>query len=380
MKVLFVIDTLEVGGAEKSILEMALHFSKTDISVCHLYKGDQLKSDCEAAGIKVYSLQLQGQYSFYQAYTKLKQVIEREKPDLVHSALLRSSLVSRVLCHRLKIPLMGSLVADSYSSERYRSSNFLRKLKLFFFQVVDRLTVHWCHHFIAISQTIALSNARHLKIKSTDITVIYRGRQISSYSKIVSSPSNDQPFQFITVGRLVGSKGHVDLIHSFCEQNIRQRSAKLLIVGKGPEQKKLQRLITENQLEETILLLGERNDVPALLSHSNAFLFPSHYEGLGGALIEAMMSGLPVICSDIPVFREYVNPSETGLLAPVANPKEWSKLIAWVMDHQTEALAMGQKAQQMASLRFDIRIITAKYEQLYYTVYENSATRYQKAI
>jgi glycosyltransferase involved in cell wall biosynthesis len=369
-KVLFVIDTLEIGGAEKSMLDMAVYFKGTQLVVCHLYCGDELKSAYQAVGVRVHSLNVSGDYSFYNAYQRLKHVVELERPDILHATLLRASLVSRVLCYVFKIPLIGSWVSDSYGAERYSKIGLLRKLKLFFFQMLDRVTASSVTHFIAISETVAASNASRLRIPPDKVTVLYRGRDFNRFSSRQGSRfAGDQVFQFLTVGRLVQSKGHQYLIRAFCREEMLERSCKLAIVGKGPEYEKLHKFIQESKCQNRIELLGERNNVAELMARADAFLFPSYYEGLGGALIEAMMTGLPVICSDIPTFREFIRDGENGLLAQAGNTETWSKQARWIMDHPEEAALLGKSAQETARIKFDLETISSKYEHLYASVY-----------
>ncbi|HYH15022.1 MAG TPA: hypothetical protein VD794_07375, partial [Flavisolibacter sp.] len=82
-KVLFVIDTLELGGAEQSLLANISRFKNTEGVVCHLYCGETLKPKFQEMGINVYSLDIKKQYGFLQAYKELKAIAIKERPDVI---------------------------------------------------------------------------------------------------------------------------------------------------------------------------------------------------------------------------------------------------------------------------------------------------------
>lgn len=373
-KVLFVIDTLELGGAELSMLQMIPHFNNIELSICHLYKGSRLKADYEAQGVTVHSFGLQGPYSFYKAYTKLCKLLKQVRPNVVHVALLRSSLVCRLACRRMNIALIGSFVADSYSPSRYSQLTTVARLKLRLFQGLDRVTAKWCNHFVAISKSIAENNAKVVGLDRQLISVVYRGRDPEQFMPRQVTSWKNRSVNAIVVGRLVVSKGHRDLVAVMADTNLKDQHIHITVVGDGPEMNGLKKSIADNSLQSRFTFLGKREDVPNLLASSDLFLFPSHYEGLGGALIEAMLTGLPIVCSDIPVFREFIHEGNTGLLASVGSVDSWQQKINWIMEHETDARAMGQRARKTALTLFDIRQISYQYEKIYRTVYESYST------
>src|SRR5688500_16075311 len=113
-KVLFVIDTLQFGGAEQSLLENTSRFKNTHPVVCHLYTGDVLEPRFAEKGIKVYSFNISKKYGFLEAYKKLKKIVEQEQPDLMVAYLTRSEIVTRLLGKFNKIPVVGTFVNDLY--------------------------------------------------------------------------------------------------------------------------------------------------------------------------------------------------------------------------------------------------------------------------
>jgi len=125
----------------------------------------------------------------------------------------------------------------------------------------------------------------------------------------------------LMVGRLVAEKGYPELLAA-----MRTVDAELWIVGErlasdhaDPIDAALDAMRADPALAARIRLLGYRQDVPDLMRAADIFVLPSHREGMPRSIIEAMLSGLPVVATDIRGSREEVVDGETGLLVPVAD-------------------------------------------------------------
>jgi glycosyltransferase involved in cell wall biosynthesis len=364
LKVLFVIDALLVGGAEKSVLEMLPFFQNVEWVVCHIYPAADLKPDYESKGVRVISLNVVGKYQFGTALRLVRQTIQHEKPDIVHSALFRASLVCRLLQRRMSFVHIGSFVNDSYVKERYKSLSLVGGAKLFVVQMVDRVTARWCDHYISITETIKLTNSRYLKVPLNKITVIYRGRDVSKYDHI-RPLIFEHGFTFLNVARLINRKGQLELIRAFAIVKRKYPSSKLVLAGGGPSYSTYKNEITKLKLGDSVELLGKRNDVPQLLERAHWFVMPSHFEGLGGAIIEAMLAARPVLASDIPVLSENIKSGFNGLTFKLGDVEDLAAKMEWALLHPEEGRRMGINGKKFAMDRFDITNVTAQYESLY---------------
>lgn len=127
------------------------------------------------------------------------------------------------------------------------------------------------------------------------------------------------------VGRIEEQKNYPFLIDVFLEVLKEEPNAVLLIAGRGTEEEKIKCLAQEKKVEENILFLGIRSDVPELLNAFDVFVLPSLFEGLPVVLVEAQASGLPEVVSDTITTEMAV----TDLISymPLRNPTAWSKKI-----------------------------------------------------
>ncbi|MFV9482461.1 glycosyltransferase family 4 protein [Christiangramia sp. ASW11-125] len=372
-KVIFIIDTLQGSGAERSLVQIARHF-KTYIPIfVHIYKGDMLKPQLNDAGIKVYSLNIEGKYGFNDAVNQLIPIYNNEKPDLVHSTLYRADMIARRLKKKFpEIPLIGSFVNNSYTPLRYNDQSLIMKIKLWLAYQMDKKSARLVDFFISNSETIKHSEGGALGVPSSKIEVIYRGRDFAEYNAVDSSSIDkirttlnlDGKNVLINVSRLIQRKAHLDIINAMPNVIQQYPETVLLIAGHGDYREILKKRATELNIERHVKLLGSRRDIPELLSLSKLFIYPSYAEGLPGALIEGMMAGKLIIASNIGENLECVN-EESALIFEKGNVGELSARIAYALKNFDSLNHLGENAQNQAQEKFEIQSIADQYEDLY---------------
>lgn len=374
MKVLYLIDSLKGYGAETSLVEITSRFKKVNPVFVQIYEGDQLKETLEEKKIKVYSLGLTGKYNFGSAEKAIIQIIKIENPDIIHSTLFRADIIARRIKKKLpQILLVGSLVNNSYSPIRLKEMNFQRRIKHLFIKEWDRTTSRYVDFFISNSEAIIEPNIQALNIPREKIITINRGRDFSLFSGKKALPRS-LPFDkttstiFLNVSRLENRKGHKDLIHAFALYLISTPYAKLMIAGEGPERQNLEKLIKLLGVDQSVFLLGFRKDIPDLLRVADFFVFPSYYEGLPGALIEAVISKTPVIASDIPENRECLAPDSALLFSP-GNITEISDALMKA-NNMADWTLKTEIAYCYAKENFEINKRSREYEEFYFRISE----------
>ncbi len=363
-KVLYVIDSLQTGGAEKSLLDIASRVKNVEPVVCHIYRNDFLKEDFLRAGIRVISLNINGPYEFRQAYRALKAVMIQERPDLVVASLLRSELISRMVCRALRIPNIGTFVNDSYSPYEWGALSLMMKVKVGFFWFLNMLTARYCEGFLSNSEAIKRSNCRVLFVPEEKVEVIYRGRRSDVFTFSDGHLKQDH-VRFLSVGRLLFRKGYAELVEAFKQHHDRFPNSELSIAGEGPYRGQLEQKIKALGMENSIRLLGNATNVPTLLREYDVFVIPSHYEGFSGSVVEAMFSGIPIVASDITMNKEAVEHGRTARLFEVTNSKALAGEMAWVTQNREAACAYAAEARKEAEKRFTIEAIAARHEQYY---------------
>lgn len=150
----------------------------------------------------------------------------------------------------------------------------------------------------AFHQLIAVSQALANDIAQPGVTVIYNGVSVTPQTPAPLPAGTKRPV-WLAVGRLAPVKGFDFLINAFpyCPGT-------LLIAGDGPEQQRLEELISSTHQSDTVKLLGYRTDVPALMAAADGVVISSEREGFSYVCAEALLLGKPVISTDVPIANE----------------------------------------------------------------------------
>lgn len=371
IKVLYIIDTLEGYGAEKSLVEIASNFRQITPVFVHIYQGDMLKPILENAGIRVYSLDIRKKYAFTTAVKKLKAIYLEEKPDIVHATLFRSEIIARKLKKDFQqIFLVGSFVSNAYSPERFKRKNSLDKLKLAYFQNLDRQSVSMVDQFVSNSQTIKNNTTAALGIEPKKVKVIYRGRKSRNFDP--ESIHGELPYLskqnhiLLNVSRLIPLKGQLDLLKAMPEIIKNYPQIQLVFAGHGSYRENLERYVRKLGVQDNIRFLGRIDNIPRLLVKADIFLYPSYSEGLPGALIEAMMAEKIIIASNIPENLECVD-EDCALIYEKGNILQLVSVILKVLKNPQRFQYLGKNARQMAIQKFELEKIVGEYENYYLT-------------
>lgn len=362
MKILFTIDSLGNGGTERSLADLIRCFSPdTKVVFCYCYRNETLKPLYESLPVHLVGLQLQGRYNFFKGIRLLVQLIRREQPDLIVCSLYRASIMSRFASWITGVPLVDTLVEETYGAQRRSVFKGVQALKFLIPYWLDRFTAGRPVAWISNSHSIARANSRHLRIPFRKITTIYRGRDASQFLPW-QVPVSESPFVFAAIGRLYPKKGFSDLVAAFALLAKDFPQAHLVIYGGGPYETTLAAMIRQHQLEDRITLAGNTPDAWKQLYQSHCFVFPSWYEGFSGALVEAMMMGIPIVASDIPMNLEAVTNGTTALVHRVKDVGHLTECMREVMTDYPRMVELGAAARREALERFELRRIAREYE------------------
>ena len=217
-----------------------------------------------------------------------------------------------------------------------------------------------------------------LKIGENRITIVERGRDPQRLGQCSQSRRKearralqltDEAKVLLNVGRHEFQKGHRYLIEAM--SYLHQKNSQLVLLIAGREGNTTQELMTqvkESGLNDQIRFLGHREDIPDLLASADLFVFPSLFEGLPGAVIEAMALGLPVIASDIPSLREVVENGKNALLVPAASPKELAAAIDELLKDPGRMNRFSEKSREIFEQRFTLERYAERMLHLYHDV------------
>lgn len=379
MKVLYLINGLGTGGAERSLAEMLPLLRARGVAVtvvCLHSKQEGVSGHVATAGFDVRYVTAGNTVG---RVREVRDLIQSERPDVVHTTIIEANLLGRFAAARTGIPVLTSLVNTSYAPARFADPN-VTAWKLRLVQFADGWTSrHLTGHFHAITEAVKHAGVRDLGISPERVTVIPRGRD----PKRVGQPGterrrrvrnalgiSDATEVLINVGRQEFQKGQRDLLEAFGEVALLRSQALLLVAGRrGHATPELERMVAQSTvLQERVRFLGHRDDVPDLLAAADLFVFPSLYEGLGGAVIEAMALGLPIVTSDIPAVQEVTEEGQNAVLVPAADPSSLAKAVMGLLADPDRRARYGLRSREIYEERFTLDSVVDSMATLYRSV------------
>jgi glycosyltransferase involved in cell wall biosynthesis len=368
-RVLYVVDSLGMGGAERGLVLTLRHLDRTrfEPEVAMLWEPASLAREIEELGIRVHRLRARRGPASLLVVPRLARLLRSGTFDAVHTQVLWASITGRIAGRLARVKVISHLLNVDPGRSRTAELPGVLALKIRVVGAIDGLTGHLVDRFVAISEAVRAHPIRGRSWDRRRISVVDRGEDVealrSAAEREVSPPLEDPGTPLIlTVGRLAPQKGHRYLLRAMGDVVHESPAAQLLVAGEGYLDTELRAIA--DPLGDHVRFLGLRRDVPALLTRADVFVFPSLWEGVGNALREAMLLAVPIVATDIPAHREYVRNGVDGLLVPPADAEELANAILRLLRDPDDAAAVGKRAAESAA-RFDIRITTRQLEAVY---------------
>ncbi len=331
MKIVHVIDSLGIGGTEILLRDTLRLLDVDEHIVCYSQKPDTLFSQLENS--KIYYLNHQSKWAFIKTVFALRKIIKYEKPDIVHAHLYRSTMISRLACYKLNVKLV-STIHNQLGIVLFDRS----KMDLW----LEKLTASLQHHLIGVSQVVLDEYKRYIPFKGKTYVLHNFVRKNFFNQPHESDKINFKTLQIIAVGNLKAQKNYQYLLHALRE--IKTLPITVDIYGEGAKRKDLQAEIERYQLP--VRLKGAISNVEEALPHYHCFITCSSYEGYGIAPMEAMATGIPVLASDIPVYREVLG--DNALYFDLSNTKSLAQLINKIIKKEIDLLQLSERVKKHA--------------------------------
>jgi glycosyltransferase involved in cell wall biosynthesis len=207
---------------------------------------------------------------------------------------------------------------------------------------VVRLLMKWLYPFadqvVAISRGVQDDLHKWIGLPPGKVRTIYNPVVTTGLSGLASAPiphpwlAQGEPPVVLGVGRLTEQKDFASLIRAFATVR-KTRRCRLVILGEGELRAELEALVNELRLDDDVLMPGFQNNPFAWMGRAAVFVFSSVFEGLGGALIQAMACGTPVVSTDCPSGpAEILEDGKWGSLVPVGDVQALARAITDTLD------------------------------------------------
>jgi N-acetylgalactosamine-N,N'-diacetylbacillosaminyl-diphospho-undecaprenol 4-alpha-N-acetylgalactosaminyltransferase len=338
-KVVFIINSLAGGGAERIMARLVTHSPRKNNELHLVLLDEEPQAYTVPDWVILHRLNTGG--SLLAGYFALRRLVGQIKPDNVLSFLTRSNV--------LAITTRKAGRTRCVISERvHTTSHHTHDLNGVMARALTRLFYPRADALIAVSDGIARDLSDNYAVGASKIVVIPNPIDVAEVRARAAEPGEDIPVPgplVVAMGRLVPNKNFGMLIDAFGRLN---GPGTLLILGEGPLRDELQAQIDAADLADRVHLRGFQANPFATIAAADCFVLPSNGEGFPNGLIEAMILGTPVIstnCHSGPAeilddrsYFEIAEPTECkyGLLVPTNDPEAMAQALG-------KALAPGQR-------------------------------------
>ena len=216
----------------------------------------------------------------------------------------------------------------------------------------EKLTARLADLVVANAEAVREVCIREEGVKPERCVVVRNGLDLAAFDARTAQPleaplpvEDGAPFVAV-IGNLWPVKGHRMLVEAVARLPAELRPVRFLCAGDGPEKEHLERRIAELGLQERVLLIGHRLDVPAILARARAACLCSSAEGLSNALMEAMAARLPAVATRVGGNPELVRDGENGLLVPSGDAAALAEKLAALLSKPEEAREMGLRGRR----------------------------------
>ncbi len=352
----FIITSLESGGAERVVSELANTFIKDyNVLIITLYKCSPFYKLNEEISLEYCTENYSSEISVFKKFNlhylfnkKIYKYLRMYKIDIAASFMFSSNIYSYLPSKLLKIPLIISERSNPnvYTLNKY--NKILRKLIYKRTNILVVQTEYICNYFSKI-------------VNESNIEIIQNPLSIELSKK--KKPSTAKTNTILNVGRLDSNKSQDLLIKAFA--NIDNSAWKLVFVGDGAKRKDYEKLTIDLGIQNNVIFAGNIKNIEHYYNSSKIFVFTSKSEGFPNALLEAMYFELPCIstnCSSGP--SELITNKKNGVLIPVNDQRQLEKELELLMSKPDLQLEYGKKAHKKVSENNNIDAIYSKWNNI----------------
>ncbi len=345
-KILFIIEDLSIGGAEKSLITLfsCLDYSKYEVdlfllskvgeflslvpsSVTLLAESEEYKILRKSPTKSLFVFLMLGKISlvyfnlrylfgllFYRFILGKEYIGWKYKKEFFKTVDKHYDVAIGFLEKKTIYFTVDKIKADKkigYIHNNYLENEYDKNLDSHYFNYLDHI-VTVSKHCLEVLQLVFIQHySKFIIIKNFILPSIIN---VMGNEKVHDVNTNVQDITIVTVARLVEQKG-IDNAIVICEKLIKENyNIRWYIIGEGSEKGKLEKMIKIAGIEKYFILLGARNNPYKYMKMADIYVQPSRSEGYGITVAEAKALYKPIVASDIPEFREQILNSETGLL------------------------------------------------------------------
>ncbi|MBX9606754.1 MAG: glycosyltransferase [Gammaproteobacteria bacterium] len=373
IRVMHVFKFLHDGGTERYIhtLIAGMNPAIYSFSICCLNERGTKAERFERENCPVHTLGFRRQGSLFSMVHnvmeifRLARLLKACEIDVMHTHDNYSAVYARIAAVIARVPV----VYVTYHSDFQWLGAVHRRVN----QIMAAITTR----IFAVSSTVKNSSRKADRIPDSKYRVIYNGVTLEPRTSEQQRQQYRREWNLADEARIIGNigmfsrlKGQAVLVQSFAELAREFPDVHLVIVGSERElepgvKQELESIAATYDVSDRVIFAGSRDDVRMLLYSFELFVMPSRVEGFGLALVEAMVSGVPAIVSDIPAFKELTEEGTYALLFESGDSGDLREKLRFALTHEDEMAECARRAETHARSRFSAERMIKEYEDAY---------------
>lgn len=363
-KILHVIDSLDLGGAQTFLLELVKHLDRKRYlpEVASMHGQGVYARAFEQAGIKTHSLSPSKIPPFY--LPNFWRLMRRENYDILHFHLFGSNLCAKPLAIAAGHP---AIIVHDQCNDASRDANPL-------LLAADAFWNRQSSRVIAVSESVRRYLIDREDLPEARIEMIPNGINAEMFFPAADQQKDDARHRlglplgaYIVggVGRLVVQKNFTAFLEVARQVLVSHPDTIFVIAGTGPQDANLRGKVSSLGINESVRFLGHVEARTALYHAVDALLMTSDFEGTPMTLLEAMASCLPVVASRVDGIAEVCTHLGDALLVSPSDVTGYARALETVIGDPETGMRLGKTARETVLKKYEIRDLTRRIESVY---------------
>ena len=354
MKTLQLLPSLEVGGVERGVVDLAKSLGTRGHQTVVISSGGSLVQELVRMGVKHYELPVNKKSLFsLKLVPVIAQIIEREQIDLVHARSRVPAWIGWLAARKAGVPFVTTC-------HGYYSTHFLSRI------------MGWGKRVIVISRTVGRHMIDDFKVPAERIRLVHRGLDLAQFRFVPGRYAEKRPtLKILNVGRLSPIKGHLEFLKAVHLLKRKLSSIEVLIVGSEGKGKtkytgQIQETIRQLGLESTVRLLGTRRDIPELLASADLLVMSTLVpEAFGRVLIEAGAVGTAVLATRVGGVMDVIDHGENGRLVTPGDVQAMAGEMHLLLTDRAQTQRYARQLHEKVCSQFTLEQMTAETLRVY---------------
>ncbi len=282
---------------------------------------------------------------------RLARAVRALRPDLLHTHLVHADVYGALV---RGVPV----VSTKHNPDPFRAGAF---------RYVERALARRARRVIAISGALRRFTVERVGVPASKVEVVQYGLDElpRAWGENPPLPLTEGVRVLLCVARLAPQKGVDVAIRALPAIRSEHADTVLLVLGEGPERRRLENLARSLGVREAVLLPGRVGDVAELYGRAELLVHPVRWEGFGLALLEAMLAGKPVVASAVASAPEIAAEGRTGLLVPPDDPAALASAVSSLLADRKRATAFGLAGLERARGEFSVARMAKRTTEVY---------------